>query len=445
MSWNNKVVWSEGMFMRPQHFQQHARFIEQYVEGRSAGLRCYPWGFQHLELDQQLLALGKLSIAAARGVFPDGTPFNIPHDDDPPAPFEVTDAMKELRVFLTLPNRRPGTAEFERHGGSSALARYAVTEYEVRDTIAGTDSVVDIEVGRLRTKLLAQDGALKEYACLGVARIVEARADKNVILDADFIPPILDCQVSLPLAQFIRELQGMLHHRGEALAGRLAVSGRGGAAEIADFLLLQTVNRYQPLVAHLADLGGLHPESFYRLAVEMAGELSTFTTKDKRPVGFPPYRHDDLHASFAPVMAELRRSLSMVLEQTAISIPLELRKYGIRVARFPDKKLLSTADFVLAVSADMPTESLRKSFPREVKIGTVEQIRDLVNLALPGIRVAPLAVAPRQIPYHAGFVYFELDQKSEHWRGLQDSGGCAIHTGGKFPELTMELWAIRRG
>ncbi|MGE8309571.1 MAG: hypothetical protein ACN6QR_08525, partial [Pseudomonas protegens] len=26
MSWNNRVVWSEGMFIGTQHFQQHDRY-----------------------------------------------------------------------------------------------------------------------------------------------------------------------------------------------------------------------------------------------------------------------------------------------------------------------------------------------------------------------------------------------------------------------------------
>jgi type VI secretion system protein ImpJ len=55
----------------------------------------------------------------------------------------------------------------------------------------------------------------------------------------------------------------------------------------------------------------------------------------------------------------------------------------------------------------------------------------------------PAPVAPRQIPYHAGFVYFELDQSHELWTQLKSSGGIAFHVGGEFPALAMELWAIR--
>ncbi len=99
--------------------------------------------------------------------------------------------------------------------------------------------------------------------------------------------------------------------------------------------------------------------------------------------------------------------------------------------------------FVLAVRADTPAEELRRRFPSQLKIGPVEKIRDLVNLQLPGIALQPIPVAPRQIPYHAGFVYFELDQANELWSQLKASGGIALHVGGEFPGLKMEFWAIR--
>jgi type VI secretion system protein ImpJ len=143
-------------------------------------------------------------------------------------------------------------------------------------------------------------------------------------------------------------------------------------------------------------------------------------------------------------MASLRQSLSMVFERTAVAIPLEERKYGIRVAMIADKALLSEATFVLAVNADVPVEGLRRNFPAQVKIGPVEKIRELVNRALPGIGLNALPVAPRQIPYHAGVTYFALDTKGQFWKELERSGGLAIHVAGKFPGLEMALWAIRQ-
>ena len=81
MSHRSKVVWSEGLFLRPQHFQQHDRYLERYLQVRSDALRSHGWGFSELRLDRDLLRLGKVAINSAQGVFPDGTPFSMPDDD----------------------------------------------------------------------------------------------------------------------------------------------------------------------------------------------------------------------------------------------------------------------------------------------------------------------------------------------------------------------------
>lgn len=38
MSWNNRVVWSEGQFLLPQMFQQQERYLEHVIHYRSLPL-----------------------------------------------------------------------------------------------------------------------------------------------------------------------------------------------------------------------------------------------------------------------------------------------------------------------------------------------------------------------------------------------------------------------
>ena len=276
-----------------------------------------------------------------------------------------------------------------------------------------------------------------------MARIVERRADGRVLLDAAHLPPMLHVVDNAMADGFLREVIGLLHQRGESLAGRLAQPGRAGVGEIADFLLLQLCNRYEPQLVHARQTPVFHGEQLYASLLALAGELSTFRDS-KRPAELPPYKHDDPAACFAALMADLRQSLSMVREQSAIPIELQERKYGIRVAIIPDLELQRTAVFVLAVNAQIGSEQLRARFPTQVKIGPAERIRDLVNLQLPGVGLRALPVAPRQIPFHAGFCYFELETRgNEMWRELEASGGLAMHIAGEFPGLELEFWAIR--
>ena len=264
-----------------------------------------------------------------------------------------------------------------------------------------------------------------------------------MVLDDAFIPTVLDAHAAPVLATFMIELQGLLHQRGEALAGRVSGTGRGGAAEIAEYLMLQAINRYEPLATHMVNGGLVHPADFYQFCVAIAGELATFTSTSKRPVSLPAYKHEKLRESFEPVIAALRAAFGTVLDQAAIPIPIEPKKYGFSLAVVADKTLYESAVFILAVRADMPSEEVRKHFPVQIKIAPAEKVRNQVNLGLPGITVQPVPAAPRQIPYHAGFVYFELDQAGELWGQLAASGGIGMHVAGEFPGLKMELWAIR--
>jgi type VI secretion system protein ImpJ len=207
--------------------------------------------------------------------------------------------------------------------------------------------------------------------------------------------------------------------------------------------MLQAINRHEPLPTHLAESRTPHPELLFRVCISIAGELATFPARSRRPPVLLPYRHEALRESFEPVMTALRTELSAVLEQSAIPIPIESKRFGISVATVTDRSLYGGAVFVLAARADLPAEELRRRFPAQLKLGPVEKIRDLVNLQLPGVPVSAMPTAPRQIPYHAGFVYFELDQSHELWAQLASSGGIAMHLAGEFPGLTMECWAIR--
>ncbi len=444
MAHDSKVVWHEGMFLRAHHFQQSERYLERLVRGRVAGLRPHSWGILELTVNRELLKTGKFALAACRGIMEDGTPFDIPDTDAPPLPFDVPETVRNAVVYLTLPVRQPGGIEVADGAADGAIARYVAEDFEAVDGNTSSSAVASIRIGRLRLGFTLDGRDRTGYHCLGLARILEVRADRSVILDERYIPPVLDCAAAPALSGFLNEVQGLLHHRAEALASRVGGGGgTSGVSGVADILMLQAINRTEPLLAYLAQASQVHPESVYMLAVQLAGELATFTARTRRPPSFPPYRHTDLERTFAPIKLELRQALSVVLEQAAVTIPLAERKFGIRVGVIEDRSLIGTASFVLAVRADVPAEALRRGFPSQVKIGPVEQIRELINVALPGIRVKPLPVAPRQIPFVVGSTYFELDPASPVWKQLATSGGIALHIAGEFPGIALELWAIR--
>lgn len=431
------------MFLRPQHFQQQDRYMERFVDGRFKAMGAYNWGLNLLKIDKEPMKLGKISISEASGVFPDGTPFNAPDFESLPSVLEIPENTSNQLIYLCIPLRRNGAVDTCASDDETTLARYRVSKFEARNSASSGAEKTEIQIGKLCLELKLETQDRSGYVSIAIAKVIENNIEQPIKLDQDFIPATIDCNISTILRGYFDELNGMLKQRGEALGHRLADSGRSGSAEIADYMLLQLVNRLEPLTAHLAKLETIHPLTFYSELIQMAGELATFTTTQKRPPLFPNYQHDNLQECFYRVFSSLRQQLSMVLEQTAVSLNLTQRKYGIYVAPITDPSLISTSTFVIAVSAAMPSEAVRTMLPTQCKIAPVERIRELITTQLPGMMLRPLPVAPRQVPYHAGFNYFEIDRNSELFAQLASSGGIAVHLSGEYPELTLELWAIR--
>jgi type VI secretion system protein ImpJ len=444
MSLHGKVVWSQGMFLLPHHFQQEARHVAYEAGMRLRATGPHTWGFFELALDEALLAVGRVGVSRASGILPDGTPFSVPQHDAQPTPLAVPPDMKDEIVYLAVPLAREGVTQFRFDDiGPPELCRWRVVNEELRDPTNAVDEPEAVQTGALDLRLVRAREATDAHALLGIARVIERRSDNQVVIDRDYIAPQTRIDASQQLSAHAALLHGLIRQRSRALAGRMGQLSHG-VSEMADFLMLQALNRAEPVFRQHALAPSSSPCSLHLACLALAGDLSTFLSEARCPSEHPLYRHDDLQATFAPVIADLRRMLSTVLERNAVQIDLAERGHGVRLAVFPDPELARSASFVLAANAQMPAEQLRTRLPTQAKLGPPERLRDLVNLALPGITMRSLPAAPRQLPFHAGFHYFEIDRGGELWKQLERSGSLAMHVAGDFPALELELWAIRQ-
>lgn len=450
MSVYDKVAWSQGMFLQPHHFQQETRHLEHLVDARLRALTPHGWGFAELVVDDSLLALGRVGIARASGVLPDGTPFALPLLQPAPAPIDVPGDLKDEIVYLAAPLQRAGSTEFghaagtgQDQGNSGADAtRYEVIDEALRDLTDAADEPQLIQAGRLRLRLLRQRELSDAYTALGVIRVTERRSDDQLTVDRNYIPPQTRIEASGHLLAAATLLHGRIQQFAKLLAERMG-SANQGVSELADFLMLLTLNQAEPLFRQYAGAPNIHPLDFHRACLQLAGALSSFVSDRRVPLEHPLYQHANLQGTFAPLIDDLRRQLSGVPVPRATAIEITERGNGFRTASVRDTDLLASATLVLAVTAQLPAEQLLTRFLAHCKVGPVERIRELVSLALPGIALRNLPVAPRQLPFHAGHHYFEAERGGELWKQFERTGNLALHVSGDFPGLQLELWAIR--
>lgn len=434
-----KVVWSEGMLLRPQHFQQQDKFLYQVANQRHSLANPYSYGVTELVFDKQALALGQLHIIRMAGILPDGMPFEF--SQNPALSLMIPADCRDERIYLSVPLEKIRGVNVGSSGDHSG-ARFIMEDVAIPDETLAEGLEEDLSLARLNPGLqLERDDPVGQVR-LPILRVSEVHDQQRVVLDSTYIPPCLDIAISPSLSTFVRELLAMIKQRADALAARMH-KANAQSSTLLDILMLQTLNRWQPLLEHYQQVQGLHPRAVYEALAMLAGELATFVRAERRVTRLPRYEHENLTLTFGDLAAILSQALSTVLEQTAIAMPLEDARFGIRVSPLADKSLLQQCQIILAVKADLATEEVRRRFPAQSKLGAVEHIRDLVNNHLPGIALNALPVAPRQIPYHAGYHYFMLDDRGERWQQLQQSGGLAIHVSGDYPGLQLELWAIR--
>ncbi len=449
MSWYNKVAWSEGLFLRPQLFQQHERYLEQFVHKRASPLGPFYWGFSRYSLDTESQTLGKLVLASAAGVFSDGTPFEMPASTPPPAPLAILPEHLEQIIHLAIPARMPNSEETdfgEPNALRSSLSRFSVFDVELRDANSIGQGPKPVQLSRLQARLLPQQELTDAWIGLPLARITTLRSDGSIRLDSELIPPVTGYGASSLLTEWVTRLQGLCRLRAESLAARLSGNdGKSGdAAEVSDFLMLQILNRCDPVLSHWLEVAETPPERVYEFLRALAGELSTFVrTSTRRPLPHQPYRHLDPAASFSSLFADLQALLNDVLIRSAQSIALQLRSNGLHVASIPVPELQGFSGLVLAVAAHLPPDQLAVQFVARCKAGPSDQLSELIRTHLPGISLQPLPVAPRQIPFSAGFVYFQLSPHGHLWEQLLRSGGFGLHVAGEFPGLRLELWGVR--
>ena len=443
MQGESRVAWREGLFLRPQHFQQQDRYIDALVRARTDPLRPHPWGLVDLKLNQALASLGKFAIERCVGVLPDGQPFAMPDDFAPPEPLDVPADARDATIYLTLPARQAGATEFRVGGEADAATRYLVDEEEAIDAFSSERTREPIETAKPNLRFGVTRDQTYGRICISLAKVREVN-NGRLVFDERFIPTCLDVKASDRLTGFVTDIVGRAEQRVDELSLRAVESTEGGSETIASYLLLQALNRWTPMLRHLGSLPAVHPERLFEAFVGMAGELSTMVRADRKPPVFPLYDHENLQVSFEPVFEVLQSALSAVIDRAAVQLPLEVAGPGAYISRITDRTLYQSGFFYLAVNASASLDDIRGRFPAVAKIGAVQKMRQIVDAALPGVPLRHTPTPPPQLRVLPGYVYFELDRSVADWRDFATAPSLGLHVAGEWPDLRLELWCVKR-
>lgn len=438
-----KVLWTKGVLLSPQHLQTQDRFLEDLVGFQLSSLSFCPWGFSALEIDREALAGGTLALSSAAGLLPDGLPFDIPLADAPPPPKPLEEVWhpdaRSLDLFLAIPEQRPGGHNVS-VSAQDRGTRYLAEVILRRDENSGL-AEKPIQVARKNFRLLAEAENLDGMAAVGVARVVRSAAGEFA-LDPQFVPPVLDIEASDYLMSLARRLVEILSAKSATLSGTRRQRNQGlaefGVSDVANFWLLYTVNSHLPRFRHLFETRRGHPAVLYDAMTALAGALTTFSTTI-HPRQLPAYDHAKLGDCFGRLDATVRELLETVVPASHVTLPLKLTEASIHATAIDQDRYLAAPALYLAVAAATRPEELARKAPHLLKVSSGSQIQRLIRQALPGVTIRPLVAPPSALPVKLDFQYFALDKVGADWDAIALERNLAVYVPSDFPDARLEL------
>lgn len=439
-----KIVWGEGMFLTPHLFQQADRYHEHVLDFRLRALVPFGWGLTELQVDEEAVTNGQVTVRRCSGVLSDGLAFQVPDPDRGPASRSIkahfSPSIDRVSVYLAVPVMREGTNV--RLDGDSAgpPTRYQTEMLRVPDETA-EDNDGEIPFARKNFRLLFSGEALDDTVSIKLAEVVRTEAGAFKLSDS-FVPASLTVRASPRLLAMLREVLELLSARSVSLASQRRHLADFTQSDMATFWLLHTVNSWTPLLAHLAAAPEHHPERVYVAFAQLVGQLSSFAL-DSDPRDVPVYDHDRLGEVFNELVRRIRILLDTVIPIRYVIIPLVRTRELLHVGRVEDERLLQTAQFYLGADAKMPAGRLVEELPAKAKISSPDHVGELIGRAVPGVELLHEPVPAAAIPVRAGFKYFQLSRHGRAWEAINRAKALALYLPDEFPELRLELVAVK--
>ena len=450
MSRPGRVVWSEGMALDPQHFQQWDRFHSALLHARLRSIAPHSWGLTELEIDDAAIANGTFRLTQCSGVMADGLVMSIPDIDPPPAAREVAPHLsprdERLPVYLAVPVERvDGINYLLSTDTTSRETRFVVSAATMADETTG-QAPRSIEVARPNLMLKLGTEALQGYSTIKLAQVMR-KPTGEFALDERFVPPCLSFGASRALKSLTRRVHEQLAAKSSSLWNRTRNLPRGqtalSAGDVVSLWLQQTTNAFIPILSHYQTSGTQHPEALYTTLSMLAGQLSALPGHSEHPRVLPDYDHESATACFAALDATIGRLLGgPALEVNYQPIPL-VRRDDLDVGEIADPALLDEAVFFLIATGVTPGSE--RALP--------DQLRVAAPAAMPAIRngflrALPMEWEPRPptgAPAGPELQYFRLGKDGHFWKQIQSDQAVAIHVPAHLKGLSMQLIAVRPG
>lgn len=441
-----KILWGEGLFLRPQHFQRQDAYHEGRLQDYARVMHPYNWGLRSLSIDMDALSNGTLRALEISLIGPDGDLYNAPGIDDLPPPVSLESFpahLTDMTFYLALAPLKDFGSNYAEDESAGLAARFIEHHVSAQDWFTQAETA-DLTVLKKTARLLSDADPREVYITVPLLRLKKMSAG-GFELDNTFIAPSVSVRAAPALFIQLRRLLDVLQAKVNALYGfhrepnKNIIEFRSG--DVASFWLLHTTSSAFATLSHFLHHPGLHPERLYQELMRLAGALMTFS-KNFTLSDLPQYQHHEPATAFARLDHIIRELLETVISTRYFAIALNETKPSFWLGRLDSEKIDERTSFYLAVAADMPGHELVEAVPLRFKAAGPDDVEKLVLSAMPGVKISHAPQVPGAIPVKPGHFYFEIEPRGPLYERMLQQQAMMIYVPSGLRELKLELIAV---
>ncbi|UJF17212.1 type VI secretion system baseplate subunit TssK [Vibrio sp. SS-MA-C1-2] len=440
MKSQNRVVWGEGMFISPQHFQQQDRYLTQHIQKYTSMVaEGVIYGAATLEFELNYLKLGKLSVVNCSGIFADCSLFSSSNE----LIIDIPQGTINKVVYLALPLYIEGGNQY---GDQQDHRRYYTTQTQIFDSNDATKSAIDVDLAQSNVRLLLEGEESSGLTLIPIAKVLELKEDGLLILDRSFIPSSIHLAAASILKDRIKELLILTQARSNEVVQRISVGqqSKSDLSLMREYLWLQVLNRWIPLLSQIIQQPTTRIDKIYQQLTLFSSELNSLIPQVSEPM--KPLILDDLQQSFSPLFSSLRDKLSIVESDKVIELDWDsalFEKRRLLRLSIPNLHQMAGKRLVLSVTSTVGSNDIISLFPKVSTLSGLSQIADLVRNAQSGVEINPLPIAPNELIAKADTSYFEVDTTHPYWLALiERREPIALHVDSRISQLSVKLYLL---
>ncbi|WP_329911733.1 type VI secretion system baseplate subunit TssK [Serratia quinivorans] len=444
-----RPLWSEGVLLSPQQFQQQSEWESFRSAGVSALASPFPWGVEKVEFNDSLLSSGLIQISQLRLWLEDGSLIDTQISDLPPVPREIEPAHAEGRdvitVVIALPLMQSGVLNVE-HAGviSDRPLRYREEWVIVQDAFGSEDE--SMAVARFNFSVRFAHESNDSWKTCPVGRLIRD-GQNGWRQDPTFIPPV----ALFAASPILRERLVLLNRQLRSRRQRLMTMRRESNERLADFAvadvslfwLLNALNSHARVLTEYEQFPARHPEQVWAELARLAGSMLTFSL-DHDLDAIPDYDHAEPAKAFPPLFELITGLLEASLPSRVIALEMSRPDEQTWKANLHDVRLREGADLYLSVRSDIPAWQIADKLPALCQAGSPDDVNEIYGAVLKGIPLIPISRVPAALPARMENQYFALDMESAAAREMQEQGVCMFYVPELLGALELELFAVLR-